>query len=326
VTTPDLRALAAVLGDDGPADLRLRKGTVVSVDVIPATGPDATTRQQTVTVTLGGSTTQVAARTLGPTPLMAGDAVWLLQQGPLLLVVGTAETRPVATRTIVTPNAFLPAGFYETTPGATGAPDSTSWWHYVVTRHTNDSAWAHQIAYAMQGEQIFHRYHLNGNAPGTPANWSAWVRLPDGRVTEQGGIYRNTAFGFTTSDVAVPFDTGQWGEQFPVSWAIGDRTVLSVPLAARPGLYQFHANIPYVGAAGSTIQASIRTLGGEVLAYERWRVGTADTSDVRVIASRARRMSPADGVRFYVQSDSGTGYINGGYGINANLSGWRVGD
>lgn len=76
-----MRDLARMLAPAGQGDdsARLRQGVVASVQAGPP---------RTLTVTVGGSVEVAGVRYLASYSPQPGDTVWLVQQGPVLVVLG----------------------------------------------------------------------------------------------------------------------------------------------------------------------------------------------------------------------------------------------
>jgi hypothetical protein len=156
-----------------------------------------------------GSTVDVPAayvRTYAP---VAGDVVWVLQNGPDLLVLGRSSgsnswlNDPNMTRGVDNDFNLLqnrPSGFYQA-PTPTNSPDgagaSTTWWNLINARHNNTANnYGFQIAARMTGSQndLFWRNYQGGSGTDGSVPGGAWNRI----IHDGLGLSPQTAFVVTT--------------------------------------------------------------------------------------------------------------------------------
>lgn len=324
MTTPDLRTLAAALGTGPEDDLRLRKGTVTSVQ----TG--------TCTVRVGGSTVDVP----GVVPVGAvtvGGIVWLLQQGPLLLAVGSpgglGQYQPRGTvngavgvggqtTQITNLNQNLTSGWYDGV-NMTGQPPvgAGQWFLVEVIAHSNVTNYVVQNATQMTGAIAAGRGRkwsrtCEGGDPTVAGSWSAWVAT-GGWPLERGAVFRNTDMALPAANVETQVYWGiESGAQWPSSWLdVNDTRRLVLPAQARPGYYVCTAQVPFSLGGNAILTTSIRKNFSGIVAIDRRRINSNSNVEIVSLQTPAVYMIPGDAFTFWVQSDIG-GALSGGYYIN----------
>lgn len=213
------------------------------------------------------------------------------------------------------------------TATAAGWPGSYGWVETIKTATDCVQRWSGVFS---TGEgQIWSRY-----SNGTSDSWQPWARLDDASIPRS-GIFRDVTQAIAANTATfVSFPKDGYGDHVPNAWSSSwsDRATqperLRLSSTTPAGMYVVKTELPIAVTAGSTYEVEIKAYTSSgvdrgTYAAKRW---AAAASMVEVVELQSRPLNCQPGDFFNVLVRGTTAFsVEGGYIINPNLVGWRMG-